>query len=72
MPCKAGGLEDLRYKERACKAGRKPTVAQWMETYLTDIASLKLKPRSLYDYRSKTRNDIVPGIGRHRPRQARP
>lgn len=37
-----------------------------METYLTDIASLKLKPRSLDDYWSKTRNDIVPGIGRHR------
>lgn len=48
------------------KAGRKPTVAAWMETYLTDIASLKLKPRSLDDYWSKTRNDIIPGIGKHR------
>ena len=37
-----------------------------METYLTDIASLKLKPRSLDDYWSKTRNDIVPGVGKHR------
>ncbi|MDX3523082.1 tyrosine-type recombinase/integrase [Streptomyces scabiei] len=59
-------LEDLRDKGRAPKAGRKPTVAQWMSTYLTDIASLKLKPRSLDDYWSKTRNDIVPGIGQHR------
>ncbi|MFD9789651.1 tyrosine-type recombinase/integrase [Streptomyces sp. NPDC059070] len=59
-------LEKLRDEGRAPKAGRKPTVAQWMNTYLTDIASLKLKPRSLDDYWSKTRNDIVPGVGGHR------
>ncbi|MFB6984110.1 tyrosine-type recombinase/integrase [Streptomyces scopuliridis] len=59
-------LEDLRDKGRAPKAGRKPTVAGWMETYLTDIASLKLRPRSLDDYWSKTRNDIIPGVGAHR------
>ncbi|KOV81942.1 integrase [Streptomyces sp. NRRL WC-3618] len=59
-------LENLRDKGRAPKAGRKPTVEQWMSTYLTDIASLKLKPRSLDDYWSKTRNDIVPGVGKHR------
>ncbi|MEV7089440.1 site-specific integrase [Streptomyces sp. NPDC093085] len=59
-------LEALRDKGRAPNAGRKPTVAQWMETYLTDIASLKLRPRSLDDYWSKTRNDIIPGVGAHR------
>ncbi|WP_308312476.1 tyrosine-type recombinase/integrase [Streptomyces sp. ISL-11] len=59
-------LEKLRDEKRAPKAGRIPTVAQWMETYLTTIASLKLKPRSLDDYWSKTRNDIVPGVGGHR------
>ncbi|MFE7115382.1 tyrosine-type recombinase/integrase [Streptomyces sp. NPDC057654] len=59
-------LERLRDEGRAPKAGRKPTVAQWMETYLTTIASLKLKPRSLDDYWSKTRNDIIPGLGQHR------
>ncbi|MBM9505317.1 tyrosine-type recombinase/integrase [Actinacidiphila acididurans] len=59
-------LEALRDRGRAPKAGRKPTVQKWMETYLTDIASLKLRPRSLDDYWSKTRNDIIPGIGQHR------
>ncbi len=59
-------LEALRDKGRAPQAGRKPTVEQWMTTYLTDIASLKLKPRSLDDYWSKTRNHIIPGIGQHR------
>ncbi|MFE2269557.1 hypothetical protein ACFXB4_09985 [Streptomyces lavendulae] len=37
-----------------------------MDTYLTTIARLKLKPRCLDDYWSKTRNDIIPGVGRHR------
>lgn len=59
-------LEDQRDKGRAPKAGRKPTVEQWMTTYLTDIAGLTLKPRSLDDYWSKTRNDIIPGVGKHR------
>jgi hypothetical protein len=63
---KVRDLETLRDKGRAPKAGRTPTVEQWMKTYLTDIASLKLKPRSLDDYWSKTRNDIIPGIGKHR------
>ncbi|MFG2299683.1 tyrosine-type recombinase/integrase [Actinacidiphila glaucinigra] len=59
-------LERQRDEGRATKAGRAPTVARWMEIYLTDIASLKLKPRSLDDYWSKTRNDIIPGVGQHR------
>ncbi|MEV7644485.1 tyrosine-type recombinase/integrase [Streptomyces rubiginosohelvolus] len=59
-------LEKLRDEGRAPVAGRKPTVEQWMTTYLTTIASLKLKPRSLDDYWSKTRNDIIPGVGQHR------
>lgn len=63
---KVKALERLRDEGRAPKAGRKPTVEQWMTTYLTTIASLKLKPRSLDDYWSKTRNDIIPGVGQHR------
>ncbi|MGW6361993.1 tyrosine-type recombinase/integrase [Streptomyces sp. NPDC055092] len=59
-------LEKQRDEGRAPVAGRKPTVAQWMTAYLTTIASLKLKPRSLDDYWSKTRNDIIPGVGQHR------
>ncbi|WP_037787207.1 tyrosine-type recombinase/integrase [Streptomyces sp. GBA 94-10 4N24] len=63
---KVTALEKQRDAGHATKAGRTPTVAQWMTTYLTTIASLKLKPRSLDDYWSKTRNDIIPGVGRHR------
>lgn len=63
---KVRALEKQRDAGRLPKAGRVPTVEQWMTTYLTDIASLKLRPRSLDDYWSKTRNDIVPGVGQHR------
>ncbi|MFC7309452.1 tyrosine-type recombinase/integrase [Streptomyces monticola] len=63
---KVRALEKLRDQGRAPKAGRVPTVAEWMNTYLTTIASLKLRPRSLDDYWSKTRNDINPALGKHR------
>ncbi|MGX8907416.1 tyrosine-type recombinase/integrase [Streptomyces netropsis] len=59
-------LEKQRDQGRFPVVGRKPTVAQWMTTYLSTIASLTLKPRSLDDYWSKTRNDIIPGVGQHR------
>jgi hypothetical protein len=65
-------LEKQRDAGRVAKAGRVPTVEQWMVTYLTTIAPQKLKPRSLDDYWSKTRNDIVPGIGKHRLDRLRP
>ncbi|WP_443048245.1 tyrosine-type recombinase/integrase [Streptomyces sp. H39-C1] len=65
-------LEKLRDAGRAPKAGRAPTVETWMGTYLSTIVVHKLKPRTLDDYWSKTRNDIVPGIGQHRLDRLRP
>jgi len=63
---KVRALEKARDSGKASKPGRKPTVEQWMVTYLTTIAPLKVKPRTLDDYWSKARNDIIPGIGKHR------
>lgn len=53
------------------KAGRALTVEQWMATYLDTICELlvtsgKMAPRTLDDYRGKTRLWIVPLLGRHR------
>lgn len=48
------------------KPGRVPTVAQWMETYLDTIAVRTLARRSYDDYWSKTRNWIIPCVGKHR------
>jgi integrase len=59
-------LERERDKGNAANSGKAPTVELWMTTYLDTIASRSLAPRSLDDYWSKTRNWIVPGIGKHR------
>lgn len=53
------------------KAGRVPTVAEWMAEFLDVICerlvlSDKMAPRTLTDYRSKARNWIVPLLGKHR------
>ena len=59
-------LEKERNAGRIRKAGRAPTVEEWMVTYLDTIAVQKVAPRTLDDYWSKTRNWILPHVGQHR------
>lgn len=59
-------LEAERDAGNAANAGRAPTVEQWAETYLTDIAPAKLAPKTLDSYWSLTRNWIIPQLGKHR------
>jgi integrase len=68
---KVRGLERRRDTGQVDKPGRAPTVETWMATYLDKIcarlvATGKMAPRTLDDYRSKTRTWIVPGLGKHR------
>jgi integrase len=68
---KIRALEAKRDAGKVDKAGRGPTVAEWMATYLGAIcerlvSSGKMAPRTLDDYRSKTRLWIVPLLGKHR------
>jgi integrase len=63
---KVRGLEKDRDAGQVRKAGRVPTVGQWMATYLDTIAAQRLAPKTLDDYWSKANNWIVPHIGRHR------
>jgi integrase len=60
-------LERQRDTGRLPKAGANLTVAQWMETWLTAVAALRVR-RSTLDstYAPKVRNRIIPGLGRHR------
>ena len=60
-------LERQRDTSRITKPGSSLTVDQWMETWLTTVASRRVR-RSTLDstYRPKVRNRIIPGIGRHR------
>jgi integrase len=64
-------LEAKRDAGKADKPGRVPTVAEWMATYLDTIcerlvSSGTMAPRTLDDYRSKTRLWIAPLLGQHR------
>lgn len=68
---KVAELESSRESGQVTKPGRTPTVAEWMAEYLDVVcerlvASGKMAPRTLTDYRSKTRHWITPLLGRHR------
>lgn len=39
------------------------TVSQWMDTWLSEIAAPRLKPRTLATYRSAIRHQITPSLG---------
>ena len=66
-------LERQRDDGKTTKAGRKPTVAQWIETWLTDIAPRTVSEASIQQsYRPLMMNWVVPRIGRHRLDRLRP
>jgi integrase len=48
------------------KTGAKPTVQEWMTTYLTTIAPRRCNPDTIYDYHSKLRNWVYPTYGAKR------
>ncbi len=64
-------LEQERDAGKTSKPGRKPTVAEWMITYLETIcprlvATGKMTPGTLDDYLSLNRVWITPYLGKHR------
>lgn len=59
-------LERLRDAGNAPRAGRAPTLAEWMTVYLDTIAVRTLAPKTWDGYWSLARNWIVPHLGRHR------
>lgn len=74
---KVQALEKLRDAGKPSKPGHRLTVAAWMTTYLDVIcprlvATGKMSPKTLYDYRSINRRWITPRIGKHRLDSLRP
>ncbi|WP_411088349.1 tyrosine-type recombinase/integrase [Streptomyces sp. 061-3] len=64
-------LEKLRDAGKTKKAGRAPTIEQWLTIWMDTACARKvadgtMAPRTLDDYRSKSRLYLVPGIGKHR------
>src|SRR3712207_2798949 len=47
-------------------AGRAPTVGEWLDHWLDNIAARKVRARTLETYRSTVRLHLRPGIGHHR------
>src|SRR3954468_14511704 len=47
-------------------AGRAPTVSEWLDHWLDNIAARKVRARTLESYRSTVRLHLRPGIGHHR------
>jgi hypothetical protein len=53
-------------------AASTPTVAWWLDHWLTTIAPRRVRQRTLESYESAVRRHLVPGIGRHRIDRLRP
>jgi hypothetical protein len=43
-----------------------PTVAEWLEHWLTNVAPRRVRQRTLEGYETIVRRHLIPGIGRHR------
>lgn len=67
-------LRELREKVDAGQlpSGRLPTVEEWMNYWLEEIAAARIRPYTLASYRSKVTQYINPLIGSHRLDRLRP
>ena len=59
-------LEQKRDAGVALAAGRTPTVGEWLDVYLTEIASRRVRPSTLNRYRGLVEHQIKPKLGHHR------
>lgn len=62
-------VDELLDQKRAgavVKPGRAQTVEQWLTTYLDTVAPRRCDPTTVYDYRSKLKNWVIPVVGRIR------
>ena len=67
-------VRDLERKRDSgmISATSSPTVAEWLEHWLTTIAPRRVRQRTLESYEPAVRRHLVPGMGRHRLDRLRP
>lgn len=67
-------LRELRDKVKAgnLPAGRLPTVEQWLNVWLEDIAAHRVRATTMGLYRTRVRNRLIPTLGHHRLDKLRP
>ena len=63
-------VRELRRLTAAAEAGRMPierapTLGQWLERYLDDVAASSVRPSTLRRYRQELRLYIAPALGRY-------
>jgi integrase len=63
---KVRAIEGKRDAGMVKAAGRAPTVGDWLDHWLDNIAARKVRARTLESYRSTVRLHLRPGIGHHR------
>src|SRR3954454_20058129 len=63
---KVRAIETKRDAGMVDAAGRAPTVGEWLDHWLDNIADPKVRARTLESYRSTVRLHLRPGIGHHR------
>ena len=71
----AAKLRELQEKRDAGvvpSGSRTVTVAQWLDHWLDNIASAKVRPMTLDGYRQYVRNRITPAVGHYRLNQLQP
>jgi len=69
---KVKALEEKRDAGMTSAAGRPMTVEEWLTYWADNIASSRVRPRTLDSYRSMIRMHLVPHIGRRRLDQLMP
>lgn len=63
---KVRALEAKRDAGVASTAGQQPTLGDWLDHWLDNIAARRVRPRTLETYRSIVRLHLTPAIGHHR------
>jgi integrase len=69
---KVKALEEKRDAGMTSAAGRPMTVEEWLTYWVENIASVRVRPRTLDSYRSMIRMHLVPHIGQRRLDQLMP
>ena len=59
-------LEKQREAGNVAQAGKAPTLAEWLDHWLTNIASRRVRTLTLQGYEASVRLHINPAIGHHR------
>jgi integrase len=59
-------LQAKRDAGQTARAGKVPTVGEWLDYWLTHIAARRLRPLTLQSYQTTVRLHIKPAIGHHR------